>query len=453
MGPSSGSVEARVSRAFEFRKQSEKSFRNLELNTDNPPSNHHKSMESTGGRMHVTFRGSGRDSFRESAQGGAQPAGTQAAGKRRTRTILALTAAGALLFAACSSDKLASSTSNEDRFANASDTVAGVVSGGAERESSPAAVGLAPDQAANQVADDVVATTTPADGSGTGGSAAQPTPDALANRKIIRTAQVTLQVTNVPDASTKLRNAVASAGGFVGAEEAVYGNRDQVTLTFRIPVGQFDAMINRLSKFGSVLSTNIASQEVTGQYRDLVSRLRSKKISAERLRQLITQATKPADILLIEHELSDREAEIESMQGQLNVLGDQTALSTITITVVSEGNSTVVAPIPTREPSFARAWRASLRTLGDIAQALAAATGAMLPFVPFLGAALAAAFWFSRRRAARRQATNVSSTEGSSTAGSSTEGSSTVANDAPPIDDGGTAAGSPSAETVDPTPS
>jgi VIT1/CCC1 family predicted Fe2+/Mn2+ transporter len=176
-------------------------------------------------------------------------------------------------------------------------------------------------------------------------------------------------------------------------------------------------MINRLSKFGSVLSTSIASEEVTNQYRDLESRLRSKKISAERLRQLITQAVKPADILLIEHELSDREAEIESMQGQLNVLSDQTSLSTITLTLVSKGNSAVVAPVKTREPSFRRAWRNSVNALGDIAQALAAAAGALLPFVPFLALLLAAALWLKRRATRRRnRSTNASTPATAATA-------------------------------------
>ncbi len=311
----------------------------------------------------------------------------------RAKRVLAAFAVSTLLLGACSNDRFASSSQND----------ADMTLAATERKDSPAtAIGLATGDAAG---DTVSVAESAADRSAPATSIPGQTPSALINRKIIRTAQVTLEVANVPDATTKLRNAVTAAGGFLGSEEATYGLSDQVTLTFRIPVGQFDTMINRLSKFGSVLSTNIASEEVTNQYRDLESRLRSKKISAERLRQLITQAVKPSDILLIEHELSDREAEIESMQGQLNVLGDQTSLSTITLTLVSKGNSAVVAPVKTREPSFRRAWRNSVDALGDIAQALAAASGAVLPFVPFLAILLAAALWLKRRSARRRNRT------------------------------------------------
>ena len=211
-------------------------------------------------------------------------------------------------------------------------------------------------------------------------------PSALTNRKIIRNAEITIEVKNVPDAIVKLRNLVATTGGFLASEQATYGLTDQVSLTFRVPVEQFDVALSRLSKIGSVVSTNVSSEEVTAQFRDIESRLRSKKLSAERLRQLLMKAARPGDILEIENELSNREADIESMQGQLNVLSDQSALSTIRVQVVGKGESTVVEVPKKQDPSFSRAWRRSVRGVGDIVQGLAAATGAVLPFLPFLAA-------------------------------------------------------------------
>ena len=311
--------------------------------------------------------------------------------RHRTRLLVAWAIVGAAVLGACSNDRLAKS--RNETPADAGGDTASAPAMADNDQVSTGVVGLAVAERTDQPGTaEVHKTDLP-----TGSAEA---PSALTNRKIIRTAQVTLEVVNVPDATARLRDAVSAAGGFLGSEEANYGIRDQVTLTFRIPVDQFDSMINRLSKFGSVLSTSISSDEVTGQYRDLESRLRSKKISAERLRQLIAQAVKPADILLIEHELSDREAEIESMQGQLNVLNDQTSLSTITLTLVSKGESAVVAPVKTRAPSFSRAWRKSIDALGDTAQSFAAAGGAVLPFVPFV-AVLVAAMLTLKRRAGR----------------------------------------------------
>ncbi len=309
--------------------------------------------------------------------------------RHRTRLLLACAIVGAVALGACSNDRLAKS-SNEAPSNASGDAAAPVPPPADTDQVSTGVVGLAVDTRTDQSGPVEAQKTERPTGS-------QVVPSALSNRKIIRTAQVTLEVANVPDATARLRDSVSAAGGFLGSEEASYGIRDQVTLTFRIPVDQFDSVINRLSKFGSVLSTSISSDEVTGQYRDLESRLRSKKVSAERLRQLITQAVKPADILLIEHELSDREAEIESMQGQLNVLNDQTSLSTITLTLVSKGESAVVAPVKTRTPSFRRAWRRSIDALGDIGQSFAAASGTVLPFVPFLAILLAVMLMLKRR--------------------------------------------------------
>ena len=211
------------------------------------------------------------------------------------------------------------------------------------------------------------------------------TVSALTNRKIIRNAEIAIEVDNVPKATAQLRDLAASTGGLLAGEQASYGATDQIVLTFRVPVTQFEVALNRLGKIGSVLSTNVTSEEVTAQFRDTESRLRSKRVSAERLRQLITKAVKASDILEIETELANREAEIEAMQGQLNMLDDRASLSTIVVSVYGKGDGRVAEIRESEDPSFTRAMRGSVGAIGDIGKALAAATGAVLPFLPFVG--------------------------------------------------------------------
>lgn len=322
---------------------------------------------------------------------------------------ITVAAISATLLTGCSSDKASDTTTAvAEAVAEApADIVAPIADG------TPLKSGLSNPEALQDRS--VGLTTTRGGGTSNDAQPGNTLPSTLINRKIIRNADITLEVPDVPKAVALLRSLVAASGGFLASEQANYGATDQVVLSFRIPVGEFDAALNRLGKIGSVLSTNVTSEEVTSQYRDIESRLRSKKVSADRLRELITRAVKASDILEIENELSNREAEIESMQGQLNVLSDQSSLSTIAVRVVGKGEGTVVEIRKEQEPSFTRAWHGSVDAVGNIAQAGAAASGAVLPFLPFIIALAALVFGLNRRSKRSRKTRNLT-TSGSAVA-------------------------------------
>ncbi len=283
---------------------------------------------------------------------------------------------GVAALTGCSSDKATSVLRSKDnQFAADTILAAAEETAASAASESPVAGGLAATAKPLQPGDVPATTIVPG---------APSTPSALVNRKIIRNADITIEVEKVPQAVAQLRNLVATTGGFVSSEQATYGSRDQVSLTFRVPVTQFDIALTRLTKIGKVVSTNVSSQEVTAQFSDIEARLKSKKISAARLRELLAKAAKVTDLLEVENELSNREAEIESMQGQLNVLGDQTSLSTIIVQVIGKGESTVVSVPQKQDPSFTRAMKGSLKAIGRMGKGLAAAAGAVLPFLPLV---------------------------------------------------------------------
>lgn len=249
------------------------------------------------------------------------------------------------------------------------------------------------------VADSPAAKST-GDSLASGGIAVTPpaNPDGTAGRKIIRTADIELKVSNAITGSRRAEQLVVSHGGFLAGQQGTFDGGGDLVMTFRVPSSQFDATLSGLSGLGRVRSSRIGSTEVTGQVVDLESRLRSKRASADRLRQMLGSAQKPADLIDIERELSSREAEIESMQGQLNGLNDQVSLSTISAHIFT-------APViprtePKSRPTFIRGLRSGAHTLAAIGAAVAAATGVMLPFLP-LGAAFGGLVLVLQRRRRR----------------------------------------------------
>ena len=99
------------------------------------------------------------------------------------------------------------------------------------------------------------------------------------------------------------------------------------------PREQFFDTIDRISALGDVLSQDIASQDVTDQFIDLEARLNALKTEEASLFTLLGIADSVTDILTIERELARIRAGIERLQGQLNLLENRVAMSTITVSL------------------------------------------------------------------------------------------------------------------------
>lgn len=74
-------------------------------------------------------------------------------------------------------------------------------------------------------------------------------------------------------------------------------------------------------------------QDVSEEYVDLESRLRSKEAVEERLLTFMDQAKKTEDLLKISNDLSAVQEDIERIKGRMDYLDNQVAFSTITINI------------------------------------------------------------------------------------------------------------------------
>jgi hypothetical protein len=189
-------------------------------------------------------------------------------------------------------------------------------------------------------------------GSGTADKAAVPNPAAAVTR-LIRTAQITVQVPNLAVAAAKVRTEATALGGIVSAETTGSatdpqpaddtGNSSKTTvpeqtpqqsvITIRVPEPRMDEALNQVTSVGKVLDRSTTSKDVTASIADLDSRVKTQTRSVNRIRNLLDTATSLKDIVLIEGELSKREADLESLQAQQRVLADKADLSTITVTL------------------------------------------------------------------------------------------------------------------------
>jgi hypothetical protein len=155
----------------------------------------------------------------------------------------------------------------------------------------------------------------------------------LANRQIIKTGELTVEVENVSSTVGAIRAMVLEMGGYVGGSQA--GTADHAaTLTLRIPAARFDDALARLHELdGEVTAEATREQDVTGSVVDLEARIRNLDASEAQYRSLLNRASDIEDILTIQSRLDDVRGQIEQLQAQLDQLSELASLATLTVTV------------------------------------------------------------------------------------------------------------------------
>ena len=154
----------------------------------------------------------------------------------------------------------------------------------------------------------------------------------VAERHIIRSGTLSMVVDDLPVAVTQIREVVARIpGAFIASSNVQRDDPDRTsTMTVRIPSESFDPALTALRSIGAeVVDEDISSQDVTEQYTDLAARLRNAKVTEQRLLDILGRAKDVEETLEVEAEVAKVRERVELMQGQLNVLSNQTTLATL----------------------------------------------------------------------------------------------------------------------------
>lgn len=153
-------------------------------------------------------------------------------------------------------------------------------------------------------------------------------------QSVIRTAYVNLTVEDVGRSTRDVHTLVGQRHGLISAEDSqVNGDANYSTMTVQVPAAVLDSFIAEVSSLGTVESVSVNAQDVTTQVVDLDARIQVLQTSIDRMAVLLAQAEQIDDLLAIETQLSSRQAELDSLTAQRAWLGDQVAMSSVTISL------------------------------------------------------------------------------------------------------------------------
>lgn len=227
-------------------------------------------------------------------------------------------------------------------------------------------------------------------------------------RALIRTGQVTLEVSDHDQTQAKLATMARSHGGFVAESSETQHRQDNQTwttgrLVIRVPNDAFGTAFDSVKAGGTVLHAESQTTDVSDQLVDLEARLRNLRAQRDRLRTLYEQANETEDILQVGDRLAEVQERIERLDAQKQSLEDRVAYSTITIEI-REPEPERETPTPTPEPPkyhetpLYQAFTASIGGLIVALQTAAVTLAYALPYLLVIGLPLGVAGAVAYRR-------------------------------------------------------
>lgn len=162
-----------------------------------------------------------------------------------------------------------------------------------------------------------------------------------ADRKIIRNADLTLEVDSTTEAQHRVTSIAESHGGFVVTSEAKQReNIDpskrtlDIKLVARIPADRFGVALDEIKKLADNLpEANVSGQDVTEDFIDLEARIKTQKALEIQFLEIMKQARKVTDALEVQRQIAEVRTDIEKLEGRKRFLENRSSLSTITVNI------------------------------------------------------------------------------------------------------------------------
>ena len=162
-------------------------------------------------------------------------------------------------------------------------------------------------------------------------------------RMVIKDVQISLAVDDPEASAGRIQQMAEAMGGYVAAlnmyqttlENGVKAPQGYITV--RVPAERLNEALDQIKAetSQSIINENINTQDVTGEYTDLSSRLRNLEAAETKLQEIMDEAIKTEDVLSVYSQLVATREQIELIKGQMQYYEQAAALSSIQVELVT----------------------------------------------------------------------------------------------------------------------
>lgn len=198
--------------------------------------------------------------------------------------------------------------------------------------------------------------------------------DKPSQRKVIMTYDLTLEVKETVAVIRQIAALAEKSGGFIVSSQS-HKESDGVVrgeISIRVPSGKVGTILEQLRKTGKVAAEQANAEDITEGYVDLEARMKNARTSEKRLQDMMKQAGKLSDVLLVEKELTRVRGEIEAFEARKRTWDLQLEMTLIKITLTDRAGAL---------PTFQRFWHPLHGSLGEALEGFSSSLRAMIIFV------------------------------------------------------------------------
>jgi hypothetical protein len=264
----------------------------------------------------------------------------------------------------------------------------------------PAAGSAAAPAAGSAAAPAAGSAAAPAAGSAAAPAASDAVPSPADSTRVVKNGQVDLVVRHgrVEAVVAEISLLSAAQGGYVSSTStSLGGGAPSGTVVVEIPEAQFELVVDQVRALGRVEELSTSGRDVTSQYVDLQAQITAAQQAEQRYLTILGQATSIGDILAVQQQIDSIDTQLQQLQGQQQLLDQQTTYGTLSVSV-AESSKVVVVAAPS---GWSRAWHNAVNGFAAGAEALVSASG-LVAFVGLCLLALVAGAWLVWRRARPR---------------------------------------------------
>lgn len=159
------------------------------------------------------------------------------------------------------------------------------------------------------------------------------------DRKIIKTVDLNTETMQFDEAIEWIKSYVASFDGIIDNSYIDSGNinnknyRKNANFNVRIPATKLDSFLNKIGDKLNITFRHENISDITDEYSDTESRLKSLKIEEESLNDMLKKAKNVEEMIKVEDKLSSVRTEIENITRRLNRFDKQITYSTVHINI------------------------------------------------------------------------------------------------------------------------
>lgn len=205
--------------------------------------------------------------------------------------------------------------------------------------------------------------------------------DAAIERKLVYTGNVEIETKDYETAHKALNDAVKQVNGYI-EESSRYGSEENgnrsYSATVRVPADKYREFLDNAGNIGSVVYVNESMSDITSNYIDVQSRLKSLEAQRDRLNELRQKADKLEDLLSIEAQLTEVQYQLENYTVQMKYMNQQVSYSTVYVNL-REVNAYTPA-----NSFVSRLTRALTETFGDFFRTMGDVLIAFVYVFPYL---------------------------------------------------------------------